>query len=120
MKSNALLFLIVFTLILLGGCVDVFRSPHESFVASMHQYVKLNITINELKRYAGSGIAADRYYVNQTKSSDGYDWYHYARLNIWGRYCYYHFVVDPATTKIIGWGFDAGKADPEKECARSG
>jgi len=66
------------------------------------------------------GIAANRYLTDVEELNDGNLRYHYARPNIWGRHCHFHFVVDGRTRKVIGWGFDYDKSDPTKECGRSG
>lgn len=117
--------LLNFLLILLvgfevGGCADLFRSPYQSFVASMDHLVEARYTIDDIKVRGEAGIAADRYFLSKERSANGYDFYHYKRLNIWSRYCYYHFIVDPVSQEVVGWGFDFEKADPKIECAASG
>lgn len=106
-----------------SGCADMFMTSHQLFVRAMDDDVRLNMTIDELRKYDGDeyGIAGDKYFVKVEPLDNGDFKYHYARATLWPqRYCYYHFLVDGRNKKIKGWEFDYSKGDAKKNCGRRG
>jgi hypothetical protein len=102
-------------LLALGSCTSL-KQPHERFITNMNTTVAYGATIKELGRY--SRFAMKRY-LNQIEDLNDVEKYHYKKPMLPGGYCYYHFVIDKQTRKVIGWAFDAHLGDP-RMCGNSG
>lgn len=113
-------FVLVF---LLPGCLtnpaNLFKSSHQNFIDVMNDLVAKDRTIEY--RMRNGPFWMDKKYLQYIENTgDNRQLYHYKQPNIFNRYCHYHFVVNKETSKIIGWGFDREKGEPEKECWISG
>ncbi len=78
----------------------------------------LRTTVDQL---SGTDFNFYKKYLADIEPMDkDYDKYHYARVSIWGKYCYYFIIVERSTNMPAGWGFDRHLADPTKTCGTAG
>ncbi len=84
---------------------------------SMNITVAYNETIDE--QYSHSRVIVKKYFVDM-ETSNGTKIHHFRKLSILTEgYCYYHFLVDVSSRKVVGWGFDSDLGNPNK-CGNSG
>jgi len=99
----------------LSGCFSL-KSPYERFIMNMNTTVSYDETIDE---QASHSRFIRKEYLVRIEEENGTDKYHYKKASIAGGYCFYHFVVNRKTRKVIGWGFDENLGRPNK-CGNSG
>ncbi len=110
----------VFSLmLLLSGCSAMYMNSYELFVESMDQKVALGRTLNQMIKLDGKGWASKEYLI-KSELKDGFIVNFYKKPNIFGRFCYYHFIVNKSTKVIEGWNFDFEMNDPKQNCGISG
>lgn len=84
---------------------------------NMDTTVSYNETIEQHKA-AESSFMLDRHFTGVEEKGD-LDLHHYKVQRYADGVCYYHFVVNRNTRKVIGWGFDKQLGDP-KWCGNAG
>ena len=86
----------------------------------MNTSVSYNATIDELSDPKGYGDpdARKEDLTHIERAENEMDIYHYKSKSLWG-FCYYHFLVNRKTKKVVGWGFDDNLGDV-MQCGNSG
>ena len=110
-------------LLILTSC-SFYPTAHHQFIDSMNALANNTATLEQLgnKGYTGHAPASKQYFKYKETGVENTTIYHYAKPNLWNKFCYYHFIVNNNTNMVIDWGFDyyIAKADPKKRCGSSG